>query len=170
VIAAQPVDAWEPSLHTVAEQIGVDTDIIRTTVWPFIHTWNNDPTGLAEQQLGLTHHVRERLTSAANARRWEPLATEVDSRLVADPQWRQLAAALHEAHTHLPDVRDAITVALEDSPLNPEAPAADLAGRLQRLTYPEPFTDDPEETLAHAQQGDIYADNRPNRDRGPLSW
>jgi DNA primase catalytic core len=170
VIAARPVEAWEPSLGVVAEQVGVDADLIRTTVWPFIHAWNNDPTRLADQQLGLTGLVRDRLTAAANARRWEPLATEVDPRLVADPQWKKLAAALHEAHTHLPDVRDAITVALEDSPLNPEAPAVDLAGRLQRLIYPEPFTDDPEETLAHAQPGDLYPDNRPNRDPGPLSW
>jgi DNA primase catalytic core len=170
VIAAQPVEAWEPTIHTVAEQVGVDADLVRTTAWPFIHAWNNDPTRLADQQLGLTHHVRDRLNAAANARQWEPLATEVDLRLVADPQWKQLAAALQEAHTHLPDVRDAITVALEDSPLNPKTPAADLAGRLQRLTYPEPFTDGPEETLAHSQQGDIYPNNRPNRDPGPLSW
>lgn len=32
VIAAQPVEAWEPSIHTVAEQVGVDADVIRTTV------------------------------------------------------------------------------------------------------------------------------------------
>ena len=50
VIAAQPVDAWEPSVHTVAERIGVDADadVIRTTVWPFIHAWNNDPARLAD--------------------------------------------------------------------------------------------------------------------------
>ena len=69
VIAAQPVDAWEPSVHTVAERIGVDADVIRTTVWPFIHAWNNDPARLADQQLGLTTQVRDRLTAAANARR-----------------------------------------------------------------------------------------------------
>jgi DNA primase catalytic core len=170
VIAAQPVEAWEASIHTVAEQIGVDPDLIRTTVWPFIHAWNTDPTRLADKQLGLTSNLRDRLTTAANARRWEPLATEVDPRLVTDPQWKQLAAAMQEAHTHLPDVRDAITVALADSPLNPEAPAADLAGRLQRITYPEPFTDDPEQTLARAQQDDLYPANRQNRDRGPLTW
>jgi DNA primase catalytic core len=54
VIAAQPVEAWEPSVHIVAEQVGVDADVIRTTVWPFIHAWNNDPARLADQQLGLT--------------------------------------------------------------------------------------------------------------------
>ena len=48
VIAAQPVEAWEPSVHIVAEQVGVDADVIRTTVWPFIHAWNNDPARLAE--------------------------------------------------------------------------------------------------------------------------
>jgi DNA primase catalytic core len=170
VIAAQPVEAWEPSLHTVAERVVVDADLIRTTVWPFIHAWNQDPTRLADQQLGLTSNLRDRLTAAANARRWEALATEVDPRLVADPRWKQLGAAMQEAHTHLPDLRDAITVALEDGPLDPEAPAADLEGRLQRLTYPDPFTDDPEATLAHAQQDDPYPANRPNRDRGPLSW
>jgi DNA primase catalytic core len=82
VIAAQPVDSWEPSLHTVAEQVRVDADLIRTTVWPFIHAWNNDPTRLADQQLGLTSHVRrDRLTTVANASRWETLATQVDPRL-----------------------------------------------------------------------------------------
>ncbi len=172
VIAAQPVEAWEPSVHSVAERVGVDADVIRTTVWPFIHAWNDDPTRLADQQLGLTSHVRDRLTAAANARRWEAFATQVDPRLVADLQWQQLAAALQAARTHLPDVRDAVAVALEDSPLNPESPAADLASRLQRLTYPEPFTVDPTGRLAEAQQDDLQPNNRPNRDRdrGTITW
>jgi DNA primase catalytic core len=170
VIAAQLVEAWEPSIHTVAEQVGVDTDVIRTTVWPFIHAWNNNPTRLADQQLSLTSHVRDRLTTAANARRWETLATQVDPRLVTGPDWQQLAAALHEAHTHLPDVPDAITVALEDGPLNPESPAADLASRLQRFTYPEPFTVEPAGRLDEAPQDNLQPTNRPSRDRDPITW
>ena len=38
-------------------------------------------------------HVRDRLTAAANARRWETLATRIDPRLVADPHWRNLASS-----------------------------------------------------------------------------
>jgi DNA primase catalytic core len=170
VIAAQPVEAWEPSVHIVAEKVGVDADVIRTTVWPFIHAWNEDPTRLADQLLRLTSHVRDRLTAAANARRWETLATQVDKRLVADPRWQQLAAALQEAHTHLPDVPDAITVALEGGPLNPDAPAADLADRLQRLTYPEPFTVEPTGRLAEGLHDDLHPYNRPNHDRGSITW
>lgn len=170
VIAAQPVDSWEPSVHTVAERIGVDADIVRTTVWPFIHAWNNDPARLADQQLGLTTHVQDRLTAAAVARRWETLATQVDPRLVADPDWQQLAAALQEAHTRRLDVPDAITVALEDGALDPAAPAADLASRLQRFTYPEPFTVDPAGWLAEAPHDELAPTGRPNRDRGPITW
>lgn len=75
VIAAQAVDAWEPAVQTVAERINVDADVIRSSVAAFIRAWNNDPARLADQQLGLTAHVRERLTVAANASRWLPEST-----------------------------------------------------------------------------------------------
>lgn len=65
---------------------------------------------------------------------------------------------------------DAITVALEDGPLNPAAPAADLTGRLERLTHPEPFTVDPESRLDGALQDDLHPNSRPNLDRGPIAW
>ena len=108
VIAAQPVDAWEPAVHTVAERIGVDADVIRSSVAAFIRAWNNDPARLADQQLGLTTQVRDRLTAAANAHRWATLVSRIDPRLVTDPHWRTLAAALHDAHTRRVDVPDAI--------------------------------------------------------------
>lgn len=59
---------------------------------------------------------------------------------MADSHWRTLASALHNVHARRVDVPDAISVALEDGPLNAEAPAADLAVRLERITHPEPFT------------------------------
>lgn len=169
VIAAQPVDAWERAVHTVAERINVDADVIRSSVAAFIRAWNNDPARLADQQLGLTTQVRDRLTAAANAHRWETLASRIDPRLVADPHWRTLASALHDAHARRVDVPDAITVALEDGPLNPDAPAADLTSRLARLTEPETFAKGPAEQLS-APQHDPQANELPSRDRSSVTW
>jgi DNA primase catalytic core len=169
VIAAQAVDAWEPAVQTVAERINVDADVIRSSVAAFIRAWNNDPARLADQQLGLTTQVRDRLTTAANAHHWETLASRIDPRLVADPHWRTLASALHDAHARRVDVPDAITVALEDGPLNPDAPAADLTSRLARLTEPEPFAKGPAEQLS-APPHDPQANELPSRDRSSVTW
>ncbi len=152
----------------MAERIGVDADVIRSSVAAFIRAWNNDPSRVADQQLSLTARVRDRLTAAANAHRWETLASRTDPRLVADPHWRTLASALHDAHARRVDVPNAISVALEDGPLNADAPAVDLAGRLARLTYPEPFTQGPAEQFS-APPDDPQANNRPNRDRSPTA-
>ena len=170
VIAAQPVDAWEPAVHTVAERIGVDADVIRSSAAAFIRAWNNDPDRLASQQRGLTAQVRDRLTGAANALRWQTLAEEVDPRLVADPHWQQLASALHDAHAQRVDVANALTVALEDGPLNPDAPAADLASRLQRLNCPEPFTADSVRLPAEARQDERLQGISRSREGHPLTW
>ena len=170
VIAAQPVDAWEPAVHTVAETINVDADVIRSSVAAFIRAWNNDPARLADQQLGLTTQVRDRLTAAANAHRWETLASRIDPRLVADPHWRTLADALHDAHARRVDVPNAISVALEDGPLNPDAPAADLASRLALLTYPEPFAETPDGAVADQPADELRTNSRPHPDRGTVSW
>jgi hypothetical protein len=53
---------------------------------------------------------------------------------------------------------------------NPEAPAADLASRIQRLTYPEPFTVASTDRRAATHQDNLYPNNRPNPDRGPITW
>ncbi len=169
VIAARPVDAWEPAVHTVAEKVNVDADVIRSSVVAFIRAWNNDPTHVADQQLGLTAQVRERLTAAESARRWEPLATRIDTRLVADPHWRTLASALHDAHSRRVDVPDAISFALEEGPLNPDAPADDLASRLGRLTYPEPFMLTPADRVIDAHQGVTHSGPLSNHDPGSIS-
>ena len=63
---------------------------------------------------------------------------------------------------------DAITVALEEGPLNPDAPAADLARRMARITYPEPFTSDQVEQSS-APPDDTQAKERPNPDRSPIT-
>ena len=77
---------------------------------------------------------------------------KVDPRLVADPHWQELAAALHETHARRVDVPESITVPLEDGPLTPDAPAADLAGRIGRLAHPEPFAEARTEQRAAAPQ------------------
>ena len=170
VIAAQAVDAWERAVETVAERIKVDADVIRSSVAAFIRAWNHDPARLADQQLGLTTQVRDRLTAAANAHRWETLASRIDPRLVTDPHWRTLASALHDAHARRVDVPDAITVALEGGPLNADAPAADLTGRLARLTYPEPFEVDPASVLNQAPPEHPDRSLRPALERYPMTW
>ncbi|MEA5052818.1 MAG: toprim domain-containing protein, partial [Propionicimonas sp.] len=169
VIAAQPVDAWEPAVQTVAERINVDADVIRSSVAAFIRAWNNDPARLTDQQLGLTTQVRDRLTAAANAHRWETLASRIDPRLVADPHWRTLASALDDAHARRVDVADAITIALEDRPLNADAPAADLARRFARLANPEPFCADPASPIAEHSHQELPASHHLTRDRGPVN-
>ena len=168
VIAAQTVDAWEPAVHTLAERIGVDADVIRSSVAAFIRAWNNDPTRLADQQLRVTPQVRDRLTAVANAHRWATLASRVDPRLVTDPHWRNLAAALQDADKRRIDVPDAISVALDDGPLNSDAPAADLTNRLARITDPEPFAQGPAEQLS-APQDYPQANEWPSRDRSSIT-
>jgi len=169
VIAAQPVDAWEPGVQTAAERVGVDADVIRSSVQAFIRAWNDNPARLADQQLGLTTQVRDRLSAAANAHRWETLASRIDPRLVTDPHWRTLASALHDAHASRVDVPDAITVALEDGPLNADAPAADLASRIERVTEPEPFTVDPTGEV-DATHRDGHHHSGPHRPRTGIGW
>ena len=168
VIAAQLVDAWEPAVHTVAERIGVEADVIRSSAAAFIRAWNNDPARVADQQLSLTNQVRDRLTAAANAHRWATLASRTDPRLVLDPHWRTLASTLHDAHSRRVYVPDAITVALEEGPLNPDAPAADLASRMARITSPEPFTQGPAEQVSRPLE-DPQVNNSPHRDRSPIT-
>ena len=63
---------------------------------------------------------------------------------------------------------DAITVALEEGPLNPDAPAADLASRMARITSPEPFTQGPAEQLSRPLE-DPKVNNSPHRDRSPIT-
>ncbi|MBK8463940.1 MAG: relaxase domain-containing protein [Nigerium sp.] len=169
VIAALPVDSWECAVQTVAERINVDADVIRSSVAAFIRAWNNDPARLADQQLSLIAQVRERLTAAASAGRWEALATRIDPRLIGDPHWQQLAGALHAAHARRLDVPEAISVALESGPLDPAAPAVDLATRIERLTYPEPLIFEPDDHGTHTQE-DGLRHNRPYRDRAPITW
>jgi DNA primase catalytic core len=170
VIAAQPVEAWEPGVRAVAERIGVDADVIRGTVLPFIRAWNHDPGRLADQQLALTPGVRDRLAAAATARRWEALAARVDPRLVSDPGWQHLAETLQDADRRRVDVPGAIAVALEDGALDPSAPAADLAERLQRLTTPEPFSPDAPAAVDGLRPVDLDSSHRPDRDGARISW
>ena len=65
------------------------------------------------------------------------------------------------------DVPDAISVALEEGPLTPDAPAADLAHRVHRLTYPEPFAQDPVQQFAAAAEHEAIP--KPDRPRGPIA-
>jgi DNA primase catalytic core len=170
VIAAQPVESWEPSIRSVADRLSIDPDLVRSTVWPFIHAWNQDPSRLAEQQLRLSGNIRDRLTTAALSRHWEEFASQIDPRLVADPHWRELAASLQGTEDHRLDVRDAVTVALQDGALNPDAPAADLAGRLERITTPLPLPSGPLETRAQEPFDTSGLDYLPEPTPGPIQW
>jgi DNA primase catalytic core len=170
VIAAQPVESWETSIPSVAHQLSIDADLVRATVWPFIHAWNQDPSRLAEQQLAHTGNIRDRLTTAALSRHWEEFASQIDPRLVTDPHWRELAASLQVTQDHRLDVRDAVAVALQEGTLNPDAPAGDLAGRLERITTPLPLPAGPIETRAHEPSDTSGLDYRPEPTLGPIQW
>ncbi|MGB4629236.1 MAG: hypothetical protein WBH64_07195, partial [Propionicimonas sp.] len=102
--------------------------------------------------------------------RWEALAMKVDLHLVADPHWRNLASTLQDAHARRVDVPNAISVALEDGPLNSATPASELAGRLERLTYPEPFAETPDGAVADQPADELRTNSRPHPDRGTVSW
>ena len=164
-------DAPGPETPTpTTETINVDADVIRSSVAAFIRAWNRDPARLADQQLNLTSQVRDRLTAAASARHWETLASRIDPRLVADPHWRNLASTLQDARARRVDVPNAISVALEDGPLNSATPASELAGRLERLTYPEPFAETPDGAVADQPADELRTNSRPHPDRGTVSW
>ena len=96
---------------------------------------------------------------------------KVDPHLVADPHWRELASVLQDAHDQRLDVPAAITVALEEGPLELADPATDLASRISRLTYPEPFAPD---TAGHGDEprhsADLHHQREPNRESARISW
>lgn len=64
----------------------------------------------------------------------------------------------------------AITVALEEGPLELAAPATDLAGRLSRLTYPEPFYRDAAGHDDEPRHNDSpHHQSEPNRESARIS-
>jgi len=136
VIAARPVDDWEPALHTLAQGLAVPVDLLRDAQLAHIRAFNDNPLRVADQQLARTHAVRDRLATAAITRRWAPLANAVDPRLLTDPRWPDLARALNLVDRAGHDPRAVLEVALHDGPLDPQHPAEDLTGRLRFVTHP----------------------------------
>lgn len=65
-----------------------------------------------------------------DARRWTPLARELDPRLLSDPYWPVLATELTRAHTAGRDIIGATRTAAGARPLPDEQPAAALRWRL----------------------------------------
>jgi DNA primase catalytic core len=140
VIAARPVDDWEPALSDLADRLGVPADLLRDAQLAHLRAFNDDPLRVADQQLARTNAVRDRLATAALTRRWAPLADSIDPRLVADQHWPGLATALDQVHRHGHDPRQVFDIALNDGPLDPANAAADLTRRLRFITNPEPAT------------------------------
>jgi len=87
VIAARPVDDWEPALHTLADRLGVDTTTLRDTQHAYIQAFNDNPQRFTDSQLATISAVRDRLAAAALAQRWVPLADSIDPRLRQSASW-----------------------------------------------------------------------------------
>ena len=136
VIAARPVDDWEPALRVVAERTGAPLDALHDGLMHHIRDFNHDPARAAEPQLTLSEAVRNRLAGAVLNRRWAVVAEHVDPRLIRDPHWPELAGALELVNRIGHNPGDIMAVVLEDGPLDATRPAEDLTTRLRLVTDP----------------------------------
>ena len=140
VLAAQPVDAWEHTVHLIAEHLKTDTALVRDTIALHgIRAWTDDPQRVAQTQLDQINQVRERLAAADTGRRWAASVSRIDPQLTTDPaSWHTLARTLQDAHEHGLDVDATLAFATGD-PLDPQRPVDDLAARIRVITTPEPI-------------------------------
>lgn len=90
------------------------------------HARDRDPTSHARLQHG--QHVTRPDNRTPD--RWTPLANQLDTRLVRDPSWIALAAALDRLHAAGYPVTDRLPHLATAEPLDPHHPARDLHNRL----------------------------------------
>lgn len=139
VLAARPGRAWETRLNALAAYLKTPAHQLRRVFLAEVKGWDRDPRRAAGAQLQRSSDVRSRLVAAAAKpprERWAALATEVDPRLPAQPDWLLTADLLQEAHDNGHDIPSTVRALVTEAPLG-DRPARDLRYRLvTRLDMP----------------------------------
>ncbi|MFC7362230.1 MobF family relaxase [Nocardioides astragali] len=139
VISARPSRAWEPGVNQVRARLQLSQLQAGRDLRDAVKTWDADPRKAALAELHKSSEVRARLAAAADktpAERWEPLARELDPRLLEQGDWPATAAMLQQAHEHGHDVGAATRAIVAEKPLG-DSPARDLRYRIvSRLEIP----------------------------------
>lgn len=132
IVAARPATTWDAGTGRIQARLGLPPLHARRNLRDAVHTWDADPRAAAANELAGTSMVRARLAAAAAkspADRWTPLGTDLDPRLVAQPDWPATATVLQEAHDQGHDVAAAAHALLAEEPLG-QHPARDLRYRI----------------------------------------
>lgn len=132
VLAARPGRAWDTRLTALTAQLATPADQLRRVFLAEVKAWDRDPRRAAGAQLQRSNDVRGRLTAAAAQppkQRWAALATEIDPRLPAQPDWLLTADLLQEAHDDGHDIPSTVRALVAEAPLG-DRPARDLRYRL----------------------------------------
>ncbi|WP_152185677.1 toprim domain-containing protein, partial [Segeticoccus rhizosphaerae] len=132
VIAARPSQFWPTDAATVASRLRISTAIADQDLLPAARAWNTDPAKTATAQLDKVSDVRTRMRQADQLpahERWAPLARDLDSRLLAAPDWPALAIIMERARQDGHDVASLSRQLVADRQLD-SAPAQDLRYRL----------------------------------------
>ncbi len=139
VISARPSRAWEPGVNQVRARLQLSQLQASRDLRDAVKTWDADPRKAALAELHKSSEVRARLSTAAEktpAERWEPLARELDPRLLEKGDWPATAAMLQQAHEQGHDVGAATRAIVAEKPLG-DSPARDLRYRIvSRLEIP----------------------------------
>ncbi|PKQ24865.1 MAG: transfer protein Tra [Actinobacteria bacterium HGW-Actinobacteria-5] len=67
VLAAQPPDQWTSGAQHIAEQTGLPSALIRSSLASMVRAWNANPRRAAEQAAYQASQVKDRLSAAATA-------------------------------------------------------------------------------------------------------
>jgi hypothetical protein len=132
VLAARPGRAWDTRITALAAHLPTPADQLRRVFLGEVKAWDRDPRRAAGAQLQGSSDVRSRLVAAAAQppkERWAALATEVDPRLPAQPDWSLTADLLQEAHDNGHDIPSTVRALVAEAPLS-DRPARDLRYRL----------------------------------------
>ncbi|WP_137122034.1 MobF family relaxase [Segeticoccus rhizosphaerae] len=136
VIAARPSRFWLNDAVAVASRLAVGTAITDQDLLLGAQAWNSDPAKTAAAQLDKVIDARTRMQRADQRpahERWAPLARELDSRLLAAPDWPALATIMEQARHEGHDVANLSRQFVADRALD-NTPAQDLRYRLVNAT------------------------------------
>ena len=129
IIGALPPQYWlEHGVHLTHALATTNGGLVPDAILAAGTAWTDDPTGQA--RLRLSQRADWPAGPDAPTDRWAELARTIDVRIVPDPGWIALAAALDRAHATGYPVQDSLPRLAHQQPLDPRHPALDLHNRL----------------------------------------
>ena len=126
IIGALPPEHWLDHIDHLTTATGTMPGLAHLEVLDAGHAWITDPTG--EARLRLSQPATWPADRSAD--RWTELAQTLDTRLIPDPGWIALSAALDRLHAAGYPVHERLPDIVAQQPLNPQRPAHDLRQRL----------------------------------------